>query len=165
MNKLGVWTKEHFVTVILAFTTGGFLLILAELLLARHWEGIQLVAPVSVGLGFVLALLALTGRRAVPIAGVFLLLSVTGLFGTFQHFEAHTDKPDGPPRSAAQAVAQTVSVTTPTADENAGPPEGEGRGGPPWLAPLSLSGLALLDSVATLAGSKNRQGTASSVTL
>ena len=54
MNKLSAWTGRHFVTLIVAFTAGGFVFILAELLLERHWEGIQLVAPVSAGVGFVL---------------------------------------------------------------------------------------------------------------
>ena len=158
MNKLAGWMKDHFITLMLAFTAGGFVLILVELLLERHWDGIQLVAPVSASLGFLLALLALFGRRGVPVVAVFLLLSVTGLVGTFEHFEARTEEHNGPPETA-QAVVQTISATAPTGheDEFAGPPEGGRRGGPPWLAPLSLSGLALLGGITTLAGGKTRK--------
>ncbi len=156
MNKLGAWTRDHFITLILAFTAGGFVFILAELLLERHWGGVQLVAPISAAVGLVLVLLAFTWRRAVPVAVLFLLLGMTGLFGTFEHFEARTEERDGLPGQASQVVVQTVS-TVPTGTEGeARPPDGERRGGPPWLAPLSLSGLALLGGAATLAGKSNR---------
>ena len=157
MNKLSAWTKDHFITLILAFTAGGFLFILAELLLERHWDGIQLIAPISATIGLMLVFLTFTWRRAVPIAVLFLLLGVTGLFGTFEHFEARTEEHDGPPAQASQVVLQTVSVP-PAAEGEAGPPDGGRRGGPPWLAPLSLSGLALLGGAATLAGKNGRAG-------
>ena len=155
MNKLSTWTKDHFITLILAFTAGGFLFILAELLLERHWGGVQTIAPVSAVLGFVLVLLALTGRRGVPVIVLLLLLSITGLFGTVEHFEQRTEEHDGPPE-ASQVALQTVSAPS-TSEEGqfAGPPPGEG-GAPPWLAPLSLSGLALLGAAGTLAGKNDR---------
>ena len=97
MNKLSIWTKNHFTTLMLVFSAGGFLLILVELLLERHWDGIQLVAPISAVVGLVLVLLAFTWRRVAPVAVLFLLLGVTGLFGTFEHFEVRTSPQDGPP--------------------------------------------------------------------
>ena len=151
MNKLSTWIKGHFITLILAFTAGGFLFILAELLLERHWGGVQTIAPVSAVLGFILVGLALTGRRGLPVVALLLLLGVTGLFGTLEHFEARTEEHDRPPE-ASQVALQTLSVTPSTEGEFAGPPDGGRRGGPPWLAPLSLSGLALLGAAATLAG-------------
>ena len=152
MNKLSIWTGNHFVTLMLVFTAGGFVFILAELLLERHWEGIQLVAPVSAGVGFVLALFALTRRGTLPVAVLFLALSATGLYGTLEHFEERTES--GPSAQAASAstspAAQLVSdVSAPADGEFAGPPGGGSA--PPWLAPLSVSGLALLGGAGALA--------------
>ena len=161
MNKLSAWTRNHFITLILAFTAGGFLFILAELLLERHWGGVQTIALVSAVIGLVLVLLALTWRRAVPTAVLFLLLGVTGLFGTFEHFESRTEEHDGPPGQASQVVLQAVSAPPASAEGEAGPPDGSRRGGPPWLAPLSLSGLALLGGAATLAGKNDKTPRAS----
>ena len=161
MNKLSAWTRNHFITLILAFTAGGFLFILAELLLERHWGGVQTIAPVSAVIGLVLVLLALTWRRAVPTAVLFLLLGVTGLFGTFEHFESRTEEHDGPPGQASQVMLQAVSAPPASAEGEAGPPDGSRRGGPPWLAPLSLSGLALLGGTATLAGKNDKTPRAS----
>ena len=151
MNKLSAWTGRHFVTLIVAFTAGGFVFILAELLLERHWEGIQLVAPVSAGVGFVLALFALTRRGTLPVAVLFLALSATGLYGTLAHFGERTG--GGPLAQAASGTspaAQLVSdVGAPAEGEFAGPPGGGSA--PPWLAPLSVSGSALLGGVGALA--------------
>lgn len=151
MNKLGAWTGRHFVTLILVFTAGGFVFILAELLLERHWQGVQLAAPVSAGGGLILALLALTRRGAVPVTALFLALSGAGLFGTFAHFEERTG--GGPPAQAG-ATAQLVSGT----GVPAGLPQG-GFSGPPWLAPLSLSGLALIGGAGALALGRREDGT------
>ncbi len=162
MNKLSTWTGKHFVTLILVFTAGGSVFILAELLLERHWEGVQLIAPVSAGVGFILALFALARRGTLPVAVLFLALSATGLYGTLEHFEERTES--GPPAQAASTstspAAQLVrNVGAPADGEFAGPP-GVGSA-PPWLAPLSVSGSALLGGAATLAlgrrGNETRQ--------
>lgn len=163
MTNFRLWLSRHFITLILAFTAGGFVFLLAELLLESHWEGTQLIALVAAALGTVLTLFSLAGQKGVALVAVFLVLSVSGLFGTFQHFEARTEPGEGPPNGAAVnavEVAETVAPPTtagPEGDTDGPPREGRGGGGPPWLAPLSLSGLALLGAVATLAGGARRE--------
>ena len=134
--------------------------ILAELLLERHFEGVQLIAPVSAAAGFILTLFALTRRGTLPVA-VLLTLSATGLYGTLAHFGERTES--GPPTQTASSTspaAQLVSaVATPADGEFAGPPGGGSA--PPWLASLSVSGLALLGGAGALAlgrrGNETRQ--------
>ncbi len=157
MANFRLWLGKHFTNLILAFTAGGFAFLLAELLLERHWEGSQLIAPVAASLGLILALVSLAGQRSVAVIALFLLLSVSGLFGTFQHFEERTEPNEEPSEQATVRVIPIADVTTtaPRAapdGEFSGSPEGRGGGGPPWLAPLSLSGLALLGAAATLTG-------------
>ena len=151
MDKLSAWTRKHFVTLILVFTAGGFVFILAELLLEGHYRGVQLIAPVSAAAGFILALFALTRRGRLPVAVLFLTLSATGLYGTLAHFGERTG--GGPLAQAASGTspaAQLVSdVGAPAEGEFAGPPGGGSA--PPWLAPLSVSGLALLGGAGAVA--------------
>lgn len=163
MDNLSAWTRRHFVTLMLVFTAGGFVVVLAELLLERHYEGVQLIAPVSAGLGFALALFALARRGTLPVALLFLTLSATGLFGTLEHFEERTE--GGPTAEAAssgtppaaQLVSDVSDLATSADGALAGPPGGGSA--PPWLAPLSVSGLALLGGAATLALGKREDQT------
>ena len=163
VTNLRLWLEKHFITLILAFTAGGFVFLLLELLLESHWEGTQLIAPIAAGLGLVLTLFSLAGRRGLAVVVMFLVLSVSGLFGTFQHFEERSEPREGPPNRATISAVQVADMEAPPAAAGPegtfdGPPDGgRGGGGPPWLAPLSLSGLALLGAAATLAGGTRRE--------
>ena len=159
MTTFRLWLSTNFIALILAFTATGFVFLLAELLLERHWEGVQLIALMAAGLGLVLTLVSLAGQRTIVVAALLLVLSVTGLFGTLEHFEERTDPQGGPPDQAATNAVQVADIpeaAPPSGPESEfdGPP---GGGGPPWLAPLSLSGLALLAAAATLAGGPRRE--------
>ncbi len=138
VNKLSTWTGKHFVTLTLIFTAGGFVFI--QLLLERHWEDVQLIAPVSAGVGFILALFALARRGTLPVAALFLALSATGRYGTLAHFEERTG--GGP---SAQAVSISTSPAAQLVSDVSAPADGE------FAGPLSVSGLALLGGAGALA--------------
>lgn len=163
MTNFRLWLSKHFITLILGFTAGGFVVLLAELLLEQHWEGVQLVGPIAAGLGLVLTLVSLVGRRGLAVVVTFLVISLSGLFGTAQHFEERTEPREGPPGQAAVGAVQVADTAAPPTDTGpegspSRPPDGERRGGgPPWLAPLSLSGLALLGAAGTLAAGVRRE--------
>jgi hypothetical protein len=157
MNPLVTYVRRNFTTLVLWSVLAGFALMLAELLITEHYDGItQLIAPLSCGVGILLiaaALLRWPGRSSIAV--LLLLLSLTGLFGAFEHFEEGGEE-EGEARVPASIIVMHVSneaaeeaVTISASEENeAGEVEGrEGRegeeeGNPPPLAPLSLSGLS-----------------------
>ncbi|HRX02478.1 MAG: hypothetical protein KDI07_09190 [Anaerolineae bacterium] len=146
------------------FLFGGFAVLLAELLITNHTDGIQLVAVAASLIGMILAVIGLVAspkfRRVVAV--LFLLLSVTGIIGVIEHNEG------GEEGERAQRPALTTSASGAVADvslrlqggdtDNDGPPPGfgangfrpEGGSAPPPLAPLSLAGLALMGTVVML---------------
>lgn len=138
---------QHQLTMILI--AGGFLMLLGELLLTNHTDGTQLIAVVASLLGMALAGLGIFARNklAVNLALAFLLLTLTGLFGTYEHLEEGLEESF---RFSAQPVevAMTPSIeSTPSSlllDEEE--EEGEETEIPP-LAPMSLSGFSLLGAV------------------
>jgi hypothetical protein len=135
MSALEHWIQRHWAALLLWLLAGGFVMVLAELLLAAHTDGVQLVGVVASGVGLLLTLAALAvGRRArYTVAVLLLVLSVTGLLGTLQHFQARAENDDA--RSEQRD---------------------ESKGVPPPLAPLSLSGLGLMAVIATLGSGKPR---------
>lgn len=131
------WVRKRLPDLVVLFGLTGLFLTGVELLLMVHTEGVQLLAPLAAFLGAFLAGIGLALRRwALAFALALVLLAPVGLFGLFQHLGEVLE-------AGAPTVYRWVD------EEGEGWEEGteEGREGeetPPPLAPLSLSGLALL---------------------
>ena len=146
--------QQNFYTILLLLAVGGFVMILAELLLSDHVDGIQLVGVIASVVGLILgvAALFLTGRQARNVLAIlFVVLSISGVIGVLQHADARGDEAGEAVLSGSTATPGYESVSLRAQEEN----EAEGRGGegetvPPPLAPLSLSGLAFLGAVVML---------------
>ncbi|OUC07797.1 hypothetical protein RY27_12770, partial [Litorilinea aerophila] len=112
-------------------------------------------------IGALLALAALLwGHRArMALAVLFLLLSITGLVGVFEHAEEGGGRAEAfVPGTQARALSQAsapIQVRF-SYDEESGERSESGfvrrEGSPPPLAPLSLTGLSLLGAAAVFAG-------------
>ncbi|BAS29317.1 hypothetical protein [Limnochorda pilosa] len=166
---------------VLVLVGGGFLVLFLELILTGHTEGVQLVGVVGSLAGLLLSLagLKLSGRGPLRVAALMLLLGLTGLAGTFLHAE---ERLDGSERAGRPGVlaAQSLSGAAAAEEVRAGERDGRARLGemdarepyepeaaearerrgsvPPPLAPLSLSGLALLGAVGSAArGSEKKR--------
>jgi hypothetical protein len=167
--------QKYFFTLLMLMLAGGFAMLLAELLITNHTDGIQNVAVIAsvAGLLLVLVAIVLRERAATLIAVLLLLLSVTGLIGTYEHLEeAEGDERAVAPRleqSANQFVAYAMDEDDDEVGENqAGDAESserqeneggenEGEETPPPLAPLSLAGLSLMGVLTTLGAPKKEE--------
>ena len=181
MESLGNLIRKHVTSIQLLLLAGGFVITLAELILLGHTKGIQLVAIGSTVAGILLALWGLisTGNMRKIVAMLFVLLSLTGLIGTFEHLEEGDEAGEArltvPTFNNRQGSALNVALNAQEDDEGsegsnaqpntertrpfAGAVRREGRGGvgTPPLAPLSLSGLALFGAVTLLGYRKDEQ--------
>ncbi len=155
LTQIQARLRTNLASLLLVFVSAGFLFLLAELLLAGHTEGIQLVAVAASVLGALSGFVGLfaRGRLRYVLVVLFLLLSLTGIIGVIEHNEGRFE---GKEAAAAPVLVQADSGYTLTAyHADRGEDEGEegereGEEAPP-LAPLSLSGLSALGAVALLA--------------
>lgn len=134
MNQITMLVQTRFPTLVLLGVAAGFGMLLAELLLTGHTEGTQRISVLTSVLGIGLGLMALWVSgwlRGLVIAG-FALLALVGVYGALEHREGGEGR-------EAQTQVRFISERE------------EGKATPPPLAPLSLSGLALLGGLATLA--------------
>lgn len=169
MQAFGRWVQKSFFTLFMLMLAAGFAILLAELLLTNHTDGIQLVAVVAAvaGLIFILAGLFVRGRAATVVAVLLLLLSVTGLIGTFEHLEEGGGEGERASVPRVEAVGnQQVSLRLDDDEENEGAEraggeqearegeEGESEGNPPPLAPLSLAGLSMMGALGIVGAGK-----------
>lgn len=178
MHRLHALVQKRFYSLLLILVAGGFLVVLAELILANHTRGIQLVAVVATVLGLLLAgagIVASEKARSI-LAVLFLLLSVTGVVGVIEHNEgrleegvtvipAQVAEASGSPSHTAQYSRDggegeneaAESGGTNTSEFGEGGERGErgerGEEPAPPLAPLSLAGLSLIGAT-VLAGYK-----------
>jgi hypothetical protein len=134
---------KRFPDLVALFAAMGFLILLAELLLTGHTEGLQALALLAAGIGAGVVPLGLwvRGGRFWAV-GLLLLVGGTGLVGLVQHME----------EALEAGVAATVQMVDEEGREYPAYPglegEGEKEGSPPPLAPLALSGLGLLGALA-----------------
>lgn len=155
MQGLQEMIRRRVFTLLLLLLAGGFIVLLAELLWTGHTEGIQIVAVIAGITGWVLTGLgAVLKRSAGPVlAAILLLLSLTGLLGTFEHLEEGEEAVGALPALAAHSGARTVTVAY-RADsvQESEPREGRepGKTPPLPLAPLSLAGLSIMAAVVLL---------------
>jgi hypothetical protein len=135
--------------LILAGVAGGFALLLAEMLLTEHTEGLQGVAVWAAVAGIVLSVagLVIRSRRTALLLGLALvLLSLSGPAGIYLHATREAEARE------SQSLARDGDPRDEGGEEGEEGEEGEGdEKGPPPLSPLSLSGLALMGALA-LAG-------------
>ncbi len=134
MTHLANLVQARFPTLVLVGVAAGFGMLLAELLLTGHTEGVQRIAVLTSVLGIGLGLMALwvSGSLRGLVIAAFALLALAGVYGALEHREGADER-------EAQTQVRFVRERE------------EGEATPPPLAPLSLSGLALLGALATLA--------------
>lgn len=139
---------SHLPELVLIGAATGFGLVLVELILAQHTEGLQAVAVVASVFGLVLCLLGLllpVRWVGLVVALGLLLPGVAGPIGVVLH-------------TAGEAEAGDIQAFSPPwfswdEDEDEGEEEDEEEAPP--LAPLSLSGLSLMAALGVLARSEH----------
>ena len=151
MSMIQTFVQRRSASLMLLLISGGYVMMLAELLLINHTKGPQLVGVIASSAGLLLTLIALfvSGKARNWVALLLVVLSVSGLLGTFKHNEALNAEPaamaatvnaDGLNQPIAYRLQAAADVEGPGGDKSAVPP----------LAPLSLAGFALMGAVATL---------------
>lgn len=165
MSKLQAFVRRNLTPILLLLLAGGYLVVVGELVLYRHWQGIQFIgfAASVVGLLCVLAGIFARGGLRLILSGILLVLSLSGLMGTFQHFEGNRGEGSAPPPALVEAPAGDYLAVAHRAgadlrqekneEEEAGEENRERseNGEAPPLAPLSLAGLSLMGAAILLA--------------
>ena len=160
MSKFQGFLGQHRDTLLLLLLAGGFVVVLGELVLYQHWDSTQLIgfSATVVGLLAVLVGIFVKGTLRTVIGLLLVVLSLSGLIGAREHLEEGGEAMSPRPALVQQSTlvgAQEIAYR-PGALAQEGEEEGEGAEGggetvPPPLAPLSLSGLALMGAVILLA--------------
>jgi len=125
------WLKKRYPELVMLWIAGGFFALALELLITRHTEEVQLVGVAAALLGGAVAVLALflRGLRTLWLVG-FAVVALAGLVGTGVHWSEA-----GEEGGYAGGYYED--------DDEYEDDEGE-EGAPPPLAPLGLTGLAVL---------------------
>jgi len=107
MTNLQLTIRRYLSPILLLLLAGGFLVVLGELYLYRHWQGTQLIGFAATVIGLVAVLLGLFAKRGfrMGLAILLVLVSVSGLIGTWEHFESRSEEGG---EAARPALAQTV---------------------------------------------------------
>jgi len=157
MQNVRRMLQENYFTVMMLLLAGGFAMLLVELFMLDHTDGIQLVAVAASLSGLVLTLAALfvRGRAATTVAALLLVLSATGLFGAYEHLVNREGE-----SANAQRLVQPGNQPIAYYQDEETPAEGEAAGPPPPLAPLSLAGLGVV-AAATMLGAPRKDQTVS----
>lgn len=163
MQSIQSFVQRRYWTLMMLFLIGGFTMLLVELLITDHVDGIQLVAVAASLAGLILAVVGLIASPKLrPIVAVlFLLLSLTGIIGVIEHTEARGEEGERAARPAlttsAGGAAAAVSLRFQGGDGDDDVPPASGfasrdgeQSAPPPLAPLSLAGLSLMGTVILL---------------
>lgn len=140
------FVRRRFSPLLLLMVAAGFLLLLLELIGYQHFGGLQLVGTASVVIGLLAALLGIgaRGRLRTTLIWVFLVLSLVGLLGAWEHNE---ERLGGEREAPAGAPAPQADGDD---DQESGPGGRAEEIPPPLLAPLSVSGLCLFGAVSLL---------------
>lgn len=167
MTSLQATVRRHLTPILLLLLAGGYLVILGELFLYQHWDGIQLIGFSATIIGLIAVLLGLIAKRGLRL-GLAILLAITslsGLIGAYEHFESNSEGGEAALPAPAQVsaganltIAYQPDAERAAAQEEAGEggergegAEGGGETAPPPLAPLSLAGLSLMGAAILLA--------------
>jgi hypothetical protein len=131
--------------VLMLATALGFGFVLLELVMLGHTQGGKLTGAISAALGLVLGVLGLANvgglRKILPV--LFLVLALSGLWGALAHSGARGFR--------SQGVSQIPASVT--EDRTVGRAVRSFAALPPTLAPIMLTGLALLGAIAALMAS------------
>ncbi len=156
----GSLLQERFPEMVAVMVAGGFALTLGELLLMNHTEKSQNIGVVLTGIGMVaVALGVMVGPRLRKVlAGLLIVVAAGGLFGVYEHLEEaqeHREKAERA-RQESGLVVQKADYDAHEGEEASEHREGkkEEKHGPPPLAPLSVSGLALMGSLGLIASKR-----------
>lgn len=137
MNSIQQFIRNHFIACLLCMIAAGFLMVLGDLVLEHHMNGAQLIGFFSTILGFLMTvhgIIAPTASRKLAVA--FLVLALFGLVGAYEHHQSATIKTE------IVQIEHQLSADTSAINPVSGPPP---------LAPLSLSGLAIFAMLLLLA--------------
>ena len=152
----GSLLRERFPELVGGMVVGGFALTLGELLLMNHTEKIQAIGVglTAVGMAAVaLGLMAVKLRKLM--VGVLLIVAAGGLFGTYEHVEHANEEREKAGLQESALVIQNADYDATEADEGKSEDhEKDKKHGPPPLAPLSVSGLALMGGLGLLASKR-----------
>ena len=102
MSKLETMVRHNLITILLFLLLGGFAMLLVELLITNHIDGIQNVANVASLVGAVAILLGFFAKSTFRhlLVLLLLLLSLSGLLGAWEHLESlsliHISEPTRP---------------------------------------------------------------------
>ena len=116
MTSLQVTIRRYLTPILLLLLAGGFLVVLGELYLYHHWRGTQLIGFSATVIGLVAVLLGLFAKRGfrLGLAVLLVLISVSGLIGTWEHFESRSEEGGEAARPALAATAQAADATNMT---------------------------------------------------
>ena len=152
------WLQDRFPEVVGVMVAGGFALTLGELLLMGHTEKSQNLAVLMTAAGMLATVVGLVAapRFRKLFAGLLIVVAAGGLFGVYEHLEEgmeHKEKAAKASQERAQAVqlADVDRSDRGHGEHEKGGHDGDEEHGPPPLAPLSVSGLALMGSLGLIA--------------
>lgn len=142
--------QRYLPELVLLASAGAFAVLLAELIILDHFEGVQNIAPAAATAGIVLCVLAvvLRGRGAVVVAALFALIALAGVIGVYRHL----DEREGSLSLSIVTTAFAHDGDDHDEDDDHDHDDDEDHDHePPPLAPLGLSGSAMLSALAALA--------------
>ena len=136
------WIQERFPQVVGVMVAGGFALTVGELLLMNHTEKAQLIGVAMSGVGMVAALLGVVTphRFRKLLLALLIVVAGSGLFGVFEHFEEAQEHREKAQKAVAAALARGEEPDPKAKKQD-----------PPPVAPLSVTGLAMLGGLGLLA--------------
>lgn len=148
--------SEYLPELILIANAGAFAVLLAELLIMEHTDGIQRVAPATAAIGMGLCVVAVVLPARLRLAPAILLaaLSLTGIIGFAQHMDERDDGFAGLFQSNEDDDDRDDNSGRGNRDDDRDRDDDDDDDDeePPPLAPLGLSGTALLSAIAAFAG-------------
>jgi hypothetical protein len=158
MSGLQGFLQRQWQAVLLLLVAGGFVVIALELFITDHYSGIQVMGIIAPTVGIVAALWGIFARGMLRTVLALLLLVVAfvGVMGVLQHFQNRGEAAAPTQMVHSDAGFQHVSwQAMPAGQEEGEAGEGGeggerregGEGAPPPLAPLGISGLALMGAV------------------
>jgi Na+-transporting methylmalonyl-CoA/oxaloacetate decarboxylase gamma subunit len=136
--SLQSFVQQRYHALIMAIIGMGFVLLMLELLGYHHYEGLQIVGLSATVIGALASFLGIgaSSRRRRTLAVVFLVLSLAGLLGVWQHNGERLsgERPEAELSEGRREAGEQDDEDIP----------------PPPLAPLSLSGFCVLGAIALL---------------